>query len=109
MITKISIIGTMENGKTKTASVSVKGRKFSNADIKKLDVLEKVHIHPDMKMFEKIKVCLEMKKNQWSKPYRVSMLYDEDLPFGNISDEVVSIIMVADYEMAVGRFKDCSL
>lgn len=107
MITKVSVIGTMENGETKTASVSVKGRKFNNADSERLACLEMVHINPSMEKFEEIKVWLEMRKNQWAKPYRVSMVYEPDLPFGTIADEVVSMLMVADYEMAVGRFKDC--
>lgn len=109
MITKISIIGTMENGETKTASVSVKGREFNNADSERLAYLEMVHINPSMEKFEEIKVWLEMRKNQWTKPYKVSIVYEPDLPFGTIADEVVSMLMIADYERAVGRFKDCRL
>ncbi|MCC2818876.1 hypothetical protein LK537_16370 [Lachnoclostridium pacaense] len=107
MITKISIIGTMENRETRTASVSVKGREFNNKDCEKLVSLDMVHINPNMERFEEIKMWLEMRKNQWAKPYRVSMVYEPDLPFGTIADEVVSMLMVADYEIAVGRFKDC--
>lgn len=109
MITKISIIGTMENGETKTASVSVKGRKFNKVDCVRLAKLEELHIHPIMDRFEEIKVWLEMRKNQWSKPYKVSMVFDPELPFGGIADEVVSMLMIADYEMAVGKFMGYSL
>lgn len=109
MITKISVIGTMENGETKTASVSVKGREFNKADSERLACLEMVHIRPSMEKFEEIIIWLEMRKRQWSKPFKMSLVYEPDLPFGTIADEVVSMLMVADYEMAVGRFKDCSL
>lgn len=98
----------MENGETKTASVSIKGRKFSNADAKRLALLEKVFITPNMELFKGIKVHLEMRKRQWAKPYKVIMVYEPEQPFGTISEEVLTILMIADYEVEVGRFKDCS-
>lgn len=109
MITKLSVIGEMENGETRTASVSVKGRDLRNEDIRKLINKEKETIEPCISAFKEVAVWLEMKKNQWSKPYKVTLAYEPDLPFGTITDDIESMVMVADYEMAVGRFKDYRL
>lgn len=109
MITKISVIGTMENGETKTASVSVKGRVFRSKDCQLLYEKVKQIIEKDVKEFRDIRVCLEMKKNQKSKPYKSSLLYDRNLENANFLEAIISMVMVMDYEMAVGRFKDCSL
>ena len=107
MITKMSIIGTLKNGETKTASVSVKGRKFNNKDYDKLLERGIATIECNMDMFEKVNICLEMRKDQWSKPYKE---YEEKKSWSSYMDlmeDICMMMITMQYEVCVGRFENC--
>lgn len=108
MITKISIIGKLSNGETRTASVAVKARRFSQRDMGKLLEKDSEYIETNLKYFESLEVCLELKKNQWSKPLKEKMIVETIDSFDEKSDILLTMLMIADYEMVIGRFKDCS-
>lgn len=108
MITKISIIGKLSNGETRTASVAVKARRFSQRDMGKLLEKDSEYIETNLKDFESLEVCLELKKNQWSKPLKEKMIVETIDSFDEKSDILLTMLMIADYEMVIGRFKDCS-
>lgn len=109
MITKVSVIGTLENGETRTASVSVKGRTLNSDDSQNLIDRDSLHIEPELERFTRLEVWLEMKKNQWKKGLKVKMEVTPINSFDERAEAVVSMFMVANYEFAVGRFRDCKL
>lgn len=108
MITKISIIGKLSNGETRTACVSVKGRRFSKRDMEKLLEKDSKYIEVESNTFEGLEVCLELKKNQWSKPLKEKMIVETIDSLDEKLDILLTMLMIADYEMVIGRFKDCS-
>lgn len=108
MITKISIIGKLSNGETRTACVSVKGRRFSKRDMEKLLEKDSKYIEVESNNFESLEVCLELKKNQWSKPLKEKMIVETIDSLDEKLDILLTMLMIADYEMVIGRFKDCS-
>lgn len=109
MIIKLSVVGTMANDETRTASVSIKGRVFKNEDCELLYEKVKQIIEINKSAFQEIRVCLEMKKRQKAKAYKAKVVYDKNLENANILEGVMWLVMVMDYEMAVGKFKACSL
>lgn len=106
MITKVSVIGTMKNGKIKKVSVSAWGRKLEYKDSQKMFYLGKVHFQSNIEKFKEIKVCLEIRKWWWVKPYKVTRVIN-DLPHASVYGELQDIFNRLLYEMEAGKFKDC--
>ena len=106
MITKVSVIGTMKNGKIKKVSVSAWGRKLEYKDSQKMFYLGKVHFQSNIEKFKEVKVCLEIRKWWWVKPYKVTRVII-DLPHASVYGELQDIFNRLLYEMEAGKFKDC--
>lgn len=109
MITKLSIIGKLSNGETRTASVAVKARRFSQRDMGKLLEKDSEYIETNLRDFESLEVCLELKKNQWSKPLKEKMIVETIDSLDEKLDILLTMMMILSYEMEVGRYRDCGL
>lgn len=108
MITKISIIGTMDSGETRTASIAVKGRRFDNKAVKRLLEKDERYIETMMNQFISLDVCLELRKSQWSKPLKAKLMVEDTDTIDEKLEIISTMLMIIDYEMAVGKFRDCS-
>lgn len=107
MITKVSIIGKMEGMETRTASISVKGRMFDNRAVKQLLEKDRLYIEPVAAQLLSLKVCLEMRKSQWTRPLKVRLLIEDVNSLDEKLEAIGAVLTGVSYEMTIGKFKDC--
>lgn len=109
MITKISIIGKLENGETRTASIAVKNRRFDRRAVNRLLEKDEMYIEKMLDRFITLEICLELRGSQWTKPLKEKFMIEEIGSMEEKVDTILTLLMIVNYEMEMGRFRNCSL
>ena len=105
MIYVVSVIGTMKNGDTKTAAVSIKDRVFSDSDIRTLENRDLAQIEPYAEQLVNVKVQVEIKRNRYARPFKYVIDVENTGMRAERIEAITSAFMVVDYECIMGNFK----
>lgn len=101
MISRVSIIGTFEDGNTKIACISIKGRRMKFSDTKVLGERQYKYIAPYRNEFVSLKIISELQTYKKGKVYKVCTVIKEN---DNLVEELISMLNVSDYLLMLGMY-----
>lgn len=101
MISRVSIIATLENGSTKTACISIKDRKINRRDTKALSARQFKYIVPYKNEFTDLKIISEMQTGRKGKVYKVCYKVQK---WENLAEDILDMINVCDHMLMLGIY-----